>query len=272
MDGVRLDLDATELSATKGTLKPAESLDRSAPVIGRDAAHPGSEGVRRAITSGAFELKHVETERDASMPVLEKGASYHPDVRPEVLAELRSLELALKPTKANDRSEPLVEKWIHIDTSSKPPRTSVVDELKQKKPVIDALSTLNEHNAKEHIEKFTRPELLTELKAKKADIEELNKHVVQNSKSELQKNVHTNGRAARTHSHSSDAGDSPPQQLVQCARRLVAIRRRDQAEAPIYPRFCQLRGEPAARQLSRADAPGAGQRDPHQARLHRGPH
>lgn len=35
-------------------------------------------------------------------------------------------------------------------------------------------------------------ELLTELKAKKADIEELNKHVVQNSKSELQKNVHTN--------------------------------------------------------------------------------
>lgn len=192
MDGVRLDLDATELSATKGTLKPAESLDRSAPVVGRDAAHPGSEGVRRAITSGAFELKHVETERDASMPVLEKGASYHPDVRPEVLAELRSLELALKPTKANDRSEPLVEKWIHIDTSSKPPRTSVVDELKQKKPVIDALSTLNEHNAKEHIEKFTRPELLTELKAKKADIEELNKHVVQNSKSELQKNVHTN--------------------------------------------------------------------------------
>merc|ERR1711939_824974 len=98
---------------------------------------------------------------------------------------------SLKPTRTNDRSEPVIERWIHIDTTAKPARKSVVDELKEKKSAIDALATYNEHNAKEEIEKFVRPELMSELKSVKSVIDRTTVGVAKKSESELKKNVRT---------------------------------------------------------------------------------
>lgn len=184
-------MDAQQLSEARLSLKRRDSMDRSAPRID-DAAHPGSAGVLRAISVGHFELKHVQEARDASSPLLEPGTKTRKDVRPEVLAEVQSARRdSLKPTKSNDRSEPVIERWVHISTSP-PARKSVVDELKEKRSSIEALATYNEHNAKDEIEKFTRTELMSELKSHREHIEEKSEWAARNSKSELAKNVHTN--------------------------------------------------------------------------------
>lgn len=183
-------MDAKRLSATKATLKKRPSMDRSTPMV-EDAAHPGSAGVLRRISVGHFELKPAEGTRDASSPMLEPGTSYHMDVRPAVFAEVQLPEKrnSLKPTKTNDRSSPVIEKWVHIDTEAKPPRKSLVDELKDKKSTIEALSAYNEAHSKEEIEKHTRPELMSELKSYKDYIEEKNDWNAKNSKQELNKKV-----------------------------------------------------------------------------------
>ena len=67
----------------------------------------------------------------------------------------RGRRASLKPTKTNDRSEPVLEKWVHIDLKTKPARKSVVEELKAKKDTIEAMHQYNEHHTKEAIEKLT---------------------------------------------------------------------------------------------------------------------
>jgi len=130
--------------------------------------------------------------RDASSPILEPGTGARADARPAVLADVQgSRRESLKSTNTNDRSAPVIEKWIHIDTSAKPPQKQVVDELKEKRPCIEALATYNEHHAKQEIEKHTRPELMTELKSARESIEEKNERARGHSKAELAKNVHT---------------------------------------------------------------------------------
>ena len=52
-----------------------------------------------------------------------------PPARPSLRTRRRS---SLKPTKTNDRSEPVIEKWVHVDITSKPARKSVIEELKEK--------------------------------------------------------------------------------------------------------------------------------------------
>jgi len=182
-------MDAKRLSATKAMLKKRASVDRSAPLVD-DAAHPGSAGVLRAISAGNFELREAET-CDASSPMLESGTSFQTDIRPAVFAEIgKNPTSSLKPTPVvNDRSEPVIEKWIHVDTSGKTTRKSLVDELKEKRNSIEALQSYNEKKTKEEIEKFTRPELMGELKSYKGFIEEKNEYNARNSISELAKNV-----------------------------------------------------------------------------------
>ena len=65
-----------------------------------------------------------------------------------------------------------------------------MEELKAKKATIDALHTYNEHHAKEEIEKFTRPALMSEIKSYKNLIEEQSAHYASHSKSEMAKHVH----------------------------------------------------------------------------------
>ena len=151
-------MDAATLAKRKSALKRHASQDRSAPLVD-DAAHPGSAGVLRAISVGRFELKHVQTEHDASKPMIEKGTGFHTDARPALFAEVAQSgrRASLKATKTNDRSDPLIEKWVHIDVMHKPARACVVDELKSKKASIEALHTYNEHHTKEEMEKHTRP-------------------------------------------------------------------------------------------------------------------
>ena len=112
----------------------------------------------RAISAGHFDLKHVEAEHDASAPVLEQGTGFHTDVRPAVFADIQKpgKRASLKETNTNDRSAPVIEKFP-MDIKKVPPRKSVVQELKEKKPVIDALHEHNELHAKSEIEKHTRP-------------------------------------------------------------------------------------------------------------------
>ena len=138
-------------------LKRRQSVDRSAPLVD-DAAHPGSGGVLRAISAGHFDLKHVEAEHDASAPILEQGTGFHTDVRPAVFADIQKpgKRASLKETNTNDRSAPVIEKFP-MDIKKPPPRKIVVDELKEKKNVIDAMHQHNELHTKSEIEKHTRP-------------------------------------------------------------------------------------------------------------------
>ena len=186
-------MDAKRLSETKALLKRRSSLDRSKPMV-EDAAHPGSAGMLRQISAGHFDLKHHTVEHDASKPMLEAGTGFHTDVRPAVFAEVAQSgrRASLKPTKTNDRSEPVIEKWVHIDVMSKPARKSVIEELKEKKSTIDAMHQYNEHHTKEAIEKNTRPDLCKEIKSYKGLIEEQSAHIASHSKQEMQKMVHTN--------------------------------------------------------------------------------
>jgi HD superfamily phosphohydrolase len=150
-------MDAKRLSETKGLLKKRNSVDRSAPMTD-DAAHPGSGSVLRAISVGHFELNHVNTEHDASKPMLEEGTGFHTDVRPAVFAEVQQAKRnSLKSTKSNDRSDPVIDKWVHIETQKPTPRKSVIDELKEKKGTIEAMHTYNEHHTVEEISKYTKP-------------------------------------------------------------------------------------------------------------------
>jgi hypothetical protein len=155
-------MDAAALAKTKSGLKKRNSIDRSKPMV-EDAAHPGSGGIMKAISSGTFALKHVDKAgtHDASAPMLEAGTAYHTDIRPAVFAEVHQVRRnSLKPTKTNDRSEPVIEKWVHVDVMHKPARACVIDEIKEKKASIDALHTFNEHHTKAEIEKRTRPALM----------------------------------------------------------------------------------------------------------------
>lgn len=185
-------MDAKRLSATKSMLKRRSSQDRSAPMVD-DAAHPGSAGVLRAISMGHFELKSAGT-RDASGPLLEEGTGFKADIRPAVFAEIQDPKKrsSLKGIKSNDRSDPVIEKWVHVDVTGKHPRKGVIDELKEKKGTIDALSDYNAGHGKEAVEKFTRPALMGELKSFKGFIDEKAYYNAKNSVAELQKKVSVN--------------------------------------------------------------------------------
>ena len=186
-------MDARRLSETKSLLKKRNSMDRSKPMI-EDAAHPGSANILRAISAGHFDLKHAETEHDGSAPMLEPGTGVHADIRPHVFQELSSSfsprRSSLKPTKTNDRSEPVIEKWVHVDITSKPARKSVIEELKEKKSTIEAMHHYNEGHTKEAIEKNTRPALMSEIKSYKNLIEEQSANLASHSKAEMSKHVH----------------------------------------------------------------------------------
>jgi len=182
-------MDAKRLSETKGLLKKRNSVDRSAPMTD-DAAHPGSGSVLRAISVGHFELNHVNTEHDASKPMLEEGTGFHTDVRPAVFAEVQQAKRnSLKSTKSNDRSDPVIDKWVHIETQKPTPRKSVIDELKEKKGTIEAMHTYNEHHTVEEISKYTKPDLMAEIKEYKGYIEEKNDYQAKTSKTEMEKKV-----------------------------------------------------------------------------------
>jgi len=182
-------MDSKRLSETKGLLKKRTSVDRSKPMVD-DAAHPGSGSVLRAISVGHFGLKHTEVAHDGSAPMLEAGTGFHTDIRPAVFAEVQQAKRnSLKPTKSNDRSEPVIEKWVHVETQKPTPRKSVVDELKEKKGAIEALHTYNEHHTVSEIEKYTKPDLMQELKGYKSYIEEKNDYAAKTSKAEAAKKV-----------------------------------------------------------------------------------
>jgi len=185
-------MDAAALAKTKSGLKKRNSIDRSKPMV-EDAAHPGSGGIMKAISSGTFALKHVDkaATHDASAPMLEAGTAYHTDIRPAVFAEVHQVRRnSLKPTKTNDRSEPVIEKWVHVDVMHKPARACVIDEIKEKKASIDALHTFNEHHTKAEIEKRTRPALMSEIKSFKEMIVTQAKDSAEHSKVEMEKKVH----------------------------------------------------------------------------------
>jgi hypothetical protein len=180
-------LDASELGSAKGKLKKQVTKDRSSPLV-----EPASVGVMRAISSGRFELKHVEEKRDASAPALEAGTGWQEDTRPTVMAELKLVsQSSLKNVKSNDRSDPVLEKWVHIDVNAKPVRKCLVDEINQKKSTIDAMHACTENHCKENLDKITRPALMSEIKAASKTILTFNESARRKSTSEMQKNVHS---------------------------------------------------------------------------------
>jgi hypothetical protein len=127
---------------------------------------------------------------NASAPMLEAGTGFHTDIRPAVFAEIQTAKRnSLSSVKTNDRSSPVIEKWVHIDTAAPPARKSLVEEIKEKRKSIEALASYNEHKSKEEIEKYTRPDLMDELKSYKGYIEEKNEWNSRNSKAELSKKV-----------------------------------------------------------------------------------
>ena len=124
-------MDAATLAKRKSLLKRQNTMDRSAPKV--EEVNPGANGVLGAIATGHFELNHVKTDHDASAPMLEAGTGFHVDARPAIFAEVvqPGRRASLKATKSNDRSDPVLEKWVHIDVTSKPKRASLIDEIKK---------------------------------------------------------------------------------------------------------------------------------------------
>ena len=154
-----LQLMEEALKEKRTSLRRRNSLDRSAPLID-DAAHPGSAMTLRRISVGHFDLKHVDETSDRSAPVLEPGTGAKLDKRASLIAEIveHKGSFSLKsPERTNDRSAPIIERYP-MDVTKKPPAKAVVEELKEKR---DSIAAVTESVRRKSIADFSQVSLIT---------------------------------------------------------------------------------------------------------------